>query len=375
MPKMSAGACAWSTRRAESCAAAIASIVIAVLCIFVLSRTDVVVPLAAGAAGSAVAPHLAGEETSSLAAGRSCLELASLGEWVPADGCWGHAKCVLPQWRWSPAPAQCESIFEKAPGSLCAMNLTLVGDSMVRNIFHALGHLLGGELPPQNKSLRHSDQEIRLTCGSRIRFLWRPFVSDLVCAARDVQPTEEPLVLSGGLWDALHTRNTSSYSEGIWRLREVLAAGQRSIALWMTTSAVFDEALRTPEKRTFMTDGVANTYRKEALALHPVVAAVLDVYAITAPVRRFSVDGVHYPDAVNAVAAHALARTVAAGWAPLASASSSDTHAGTNIDGFGHLWRGAALFLAASAIFAASKGHLLSKCCLSASKNVSSSGQ
>lgn len=212
----------------------------------------------------------------------------------------------------------------------------------MRNVFFALGHLINGYGTEHNASntLRHQDQHIRLVCGGLLRFLWRPFITDLLRAVHQASPTE-PLVLSGGLWDALHKRNISSYREGVDELHAALATRQ-GLNFWLTATAVHDEALQTIDKRTWMRDSIVNAYRTEAQSLHTAVTVVVDTYALTAPVRALSADGVHYPPHVYLVSAEMVAHTLVAAMPRHARNLSK----GRPPTGLGYPWRGLGMLLA-----------------------------
>lgn len=278
---------------------------------------------------------------------RSCCEWASRGEWLPMDDRTfeGTARDEL-RWTWRAAPAQCRLGIADIREELCGRKVTLAGDSVMRHIYFALAELLG-ENPAWSanaSSLRHSDQSVTLACGGQLLFLWRPFMQDLVRASQSKDEMEGLFVLGGAHWDALHVRNVSLYREGLWRLREALDSRGGLGAIWITATAVHDEALQTPDKRAFMTEAALVSYRAEAAAvLHPpVVAAVVDGYAITAPVRQRAADGVHYTLEVYLVLARALSHTLAAAAGRVLPAV---PEVGRPADGLGHVWRGAAVLL------------------------------
>lgn len=182
----------------------------------------------------------------------------------------------------------------------------------MRNIYFGFAEMLGAVVNRHNESLRHEDQAVTPhLCKGRLTFLWRPLIDDLVRAARDAARAGTPLVLSGGFWDALHTRSVTQYQERIGTLRQALSV-RPAIAVWITTTTVNDAGLVTPEKRAHMTESTVEAYRVEAQRLHSALAATVDAHAITAPVQGRTTDGVHYPDDVYDVLASALGRTLAA---------------------------------------------------------------
>ncbi|CAE8628716.1 unnamed protein product [Polarella glacialis] len=323
---------------------------------------------------------------------RACCEAAALGEWrqkdascrlqpaIRSDNEKPRPGCSLfvsprPSWHWLPTPAQCRFGARELKSRLCGgageeklPQLVLAGDSVMRQVFVALSQLLEAEEPPTvlaggpNATLKHSDQVffIRPCDGKHeggqqsrgnVTFLWRPYVDDLVGVAADASMRRQPLVLGGGLWDALHKRDVPAYRAGIVRLRQALVKREAPV-LWLRTTAVNDPALSSPEKRAFMTDEKVSPYREAALEiLRPVVTQLIDAYEATAPVRPWAADGVHYPQDVQVVLGELVVRTLSAALPP---PPRDPTAVGRPAVGLGHAWRGLAVLVLLATLLLAS---------------------
>lgn len=247
-----------------------------------------------------------------------CCNWASPGLWQQAEG-GNHAT-----WEWQASPVQCHFNTGGFRNEFCGRDVVFAGDSAVRSVYFAFAELLGEDAQPETGD-KHSDHSIarsapcnrfRPSVGGRISFLWRPFAVDLVSVAQNQSLAGSPLVLSAGMWDALHNQDhggVTSYRAEMAKLRNALA--ERSApAVWMTTTAVQDDALDSDEQRAQMTEAQLDPYRAEALVLTPATAAVLDAHKITAPEAGAgqAPDGVHYPPFVQGVLGETVARILSA---------------------------------------------------------------
>jgi len=239
-----------------------------------------------------------------------CCEQATLGIWFAEADCgFTRQMACEPQWRWRDAAPQCGFGGSLPPHSFCDHDIVLAGDSEMRNVFYAVAKELGEPVEP-DPSLRHADLLVnRRACNGRIRFLWRPFIHDLIGVAEDPSLRADHLVLSAALWDILHTRNLTAYRRGLIDVRTALAR-RSGLAIWMTTTSVKTERMLTTDKRGLIREAAIAAYRLEAELLRPALAAVVDAHAITEPMRAETLDGIHYPVHIYSVLAMALGRVL-----------------------------------------------------------------
>lgn len=173
-------------------------------------------------------------------------------------------------------------------------------------------------------------------------------MEDLVWTARDDALSDTPLVLTAGLWDALHRRNVSAYGQAAGQLRGALAE-RRAPAFWLRTTAVRDSHLQSLEKRQYMNERIVSDYRSEATVLYPSIAAVIDGYAITRPVQERTLDGIHYPEDVGRVLAQVLALVLGAA---LPRPQDAEHAIGALAEGKDFLGRGVAVLVSVAAMLA-----------------------
>jgi hypothetical protein len=176
-------------------------------------------------------------------------------------------------------------------------NVTFVGDSVVRFLFHAyVATVLDAShgVPP---GAMHAD----LREGGA-RFVWAPFAADLVGnVSRAVDAAQSSLLVFGaGPWDALHKRDPQLYRAQLQQLAAVLrraraAARRPPLFVWVEFGTLDDAKMIGESKRQFLVEAKARAFRdagEEAMAGAAACDAVLPMVAVQR--SRTTRDGVHY---------------------------------------------------------------------------------
>ena len=262
---------------------------------------------------------------------QTCANYAHEGNWVPIEPCTqdirGKAernqyindvscsKTTLFTWGWKREDSNtlCRFVYRNPKalnGALADRNVVFVGDSMVRNLYHATRRSMGIPYSDYFDSTvpKHSDFNDRVG-STNLTFKWAPFTGDLVNVLNAISssdPAPDLIVLGGGAWDRLHVfDNDPSHAELIKAVRS-LSQQMNNISLkgipvvWTIPTIIHDEALKDNDKREHMKEAQLEEFRKmqDAFGVTKAATFVLDGRAFTKERIGESYDGVHYPPAV-----------------------------------------------------------------------------
>ena len=163
---------------------------------------------------------------------RSCENAVLQGGWVPVDGCNEGSRgsgyrdydmasfgtCSAQTWGWKATSSSEHCRFARRDAKqlrkdLKHRNVTFVGDSVLRHLYHATCRQLGdASAGAYNTSMeKHSDFSRRYS-DVAMEFRWAPFVSNLTAVVDRLLASKKVpdlVVIGGGAWDRLHTYNTA----------------------------------------------------------------------------------------------------------------------------------------------------------------------
>jgi hypothetical protein len=188
-----------------------------------------------GTLGAAIGTPLQGWEMAQGLAGvstnvpRECLEGLSSGSWGGND-----------QWQWTPAGAEAEHchLHTHSAAEMSSLfrdkKVIFVGDSMVRNTFHAFIKTIEPGYTRHLTINKHEDMIYHVNgSGTTVSFKWSPYVREVANVVQTINKKngeEEAhlVVLGGGLWDALWRgsdtdfTDLTEYKQGVQRLAQAL---------------------------------------------------------------------------------------------------------------------------------------------------------
>ncbi|CAN0169434.1 unnamed protein product [Ascophyllum nodosum] len=246
----------------------------------------------------------------------ACVDLANEGMWKVESGeCHdpmeASAYCNSQEWKWVGVNDHCH-LHYMPPSEVkevlkAGRHIIVVGDSIERFVYYALIRSLAEPTPnAHNTSVeKHADFSWEASDGSgtRFEFLWAPLAHDLTNRVSTVYDGELPdvLMMGGGLWDALYSRDVEEYMEATSSLQDVVNGDHgvdQPAKMWVTMTNVVTDRLATEEKKTWLTEQNLAAYRGvlESSGLLQDVDGVIDGIKLTTGQRRESYDGVHYSD-------------------------------------------------------------------------------
>lgn len=270
----------------------------------------------------------------------TCENAVQRGVWVPANGCnegsrgtsyrnYGVASlgtCDVYTWGWKADSSLGHCRFaRREPKALLKLlrnrNVTFVGDSVLRHLYHAACRQLGDTAAGAYNTTMQKWSDFSHTYGSTaMEFRWAPFVSDLSeivdrILVQDMKP--DLLVIGGGAWDRLHKYNTS---EEKTTLQDIVATLARQLdqlteeisTTWVVPTTINTWGLMTPEKRLNIREDQMKLFREmyDDKGVTSSVSFVLDGTSFTVDRVQESYDGVHYPLAVYDGGAQILANAM-----------------------------------------------------------------
>ncbi len=265
----------------------------------------------------------------------NCKAFACEGKWVVVDECQESTRAIAYHEHGVGAFASCNSLESwgwdnQPPSSFCrfssrdskALKKTLaggrsvlfVGDSIIRNTFHAFARLIGADIDTQDEeptddedTLKHANQEVAFG-KTKLSFVWAPLASDLVEKLGDVSSNPDFvdfIVVGDGLWDCLHNHDKfESFEEDIMKVDALLneiKSSRGSGIVWMAPTTINDERLLSEEKRVHLTESKVKVYRDAGLSIMDSRGAfdlIFDSSRLTKPKIEDSYDGVHYSEKI-----------------------------------------------------------------------------
>lgn len=270
----------------------------------------------------------------------SCEEAVQRGTWVPVDGCNENSRgasyrdfgvgsmgtCSAYAWGWDAAPSSDHCRFsqrdpKRLRNALKHRNVTFVGDSNVRHLYHALCRQLGDAAAGSyNTSMEKWSDFSRQYGGATVEFRWAPYVANLTAVVEMVlQDERKPdlVVIGGGAWDRLHTFNTATEQEvmheAITILAEKLDILRTTVPVsWVVPTAINSWALTSEQKRENIREDQMDEFRLlyRDKGVHGAASFVLNGSAFTVDRVEESYDGVHYPLSVYDGGAQILANAM-----------------------------------------------------------------
>lgn len=261
---------------------------------------------------------------------RGCQDFANDGMWVPVDNCneftrgevyrdhhilslgtcSGGGQTTAWGWR-APEPwTHCRFVRRDAKTlkkTLTNRKLVFIGDSGLRNIYHAVARQMGvadaGNADPTIE--KWSDQE-RTVGKTKLVFKWAPYAPDQIKKLEELANENGPVdtvVMGGGAWDRLHKYSNDQEKKELENAAGDLASKIRNArekgipVVWEIPTTISSNALQTDEKKANIKEEQVEEIRAmyRAKGVNEAASFVLDGPAFTAERVTESYDGVHYP--------------------------------------------------------------------------------
>jgi hypothetical protein len=274
----------------------------------------------------------------------ACEANVQRGFWIPFNGCNGNFRgeayrdfgagtlgTCSPQshqfvWGWeiSPSSSHC-TIVQRSPESLLktlgTRNVTFVGDSIVRHLYHALCRQVGDHTAgAYNTTLGKWSDFSRRYGKTDLEFRWAPYLDEMGDILNHIQEgtrTPDVVVLGGGPWDRLHRFNTTKNKQLVLENARTLAQHIEALkaadvgVVWVSPTAINTWGLMTEEKRKNIRDDQIVQLRElfRELGIDDAASFVLDGRSFTHGRVQESYDGVHYPLDVYDAGAQILANS------------------------------------------------------------------
>jgi N-acetylneuraminate 9-O-acetyltransferase len=269
-----------------------------------------------------------------------CQAYVNEGSWISMDNCNEYSRgaayrehgvlslgtCAgglqTTAWGWkAPEPwMHCRFARREAKAiqkDLAHRKIVFVGDSGVRNIYHAFGRAMGvvdaGNF--NNTMEKHADHE-RTVANTKLEFKWAALAAEQVEKLKSLvgaDPNIDTVVLGGGAWDGLHAYSTEDEKQALAKTADELAKLMRQTrdsgvpVVWMTPPTINSFALSDEKKgkiREEQVEEIRALYRSKNV--NEAASFVLDGPAFTKDRVLESYDGVHYPFAVYEAGAQIL---------------------------------------------------------------------
>ena len=270
-----------------------------------------------------------------------CTHFVQRGKWISVDDCRNDmslgasyrkrqiasfAICSNPLWGWdvSPSSELCRFSYRDAKNlqhSLQRRNITFVGDSILRHLYHASCRQLGDKTAgAYNTSMeKWSDFSRQYADNVQMEFRWAPYVSNLTNVLDRIELERSPdlVVVGGGAWDRLHTYNTideqTTLDHALALLLQELDRLKDFVpVVWVVPTTINSWALTSDEKKANIREDQMVEFRElyRQKGINDAVSFVLDGTLFTAGRVEESYDGVHYPLYVYDVGAQILANAM-----------------------------------------------------------------
>ena len=201
-------------------------------------------------------------------------------------------------------------------------NITFVGDSVIRHLYHASCRQLGDvSAGAYNTSMeKWSDFSKQYGKNVKMEFRWAPYVTnltDVVDAIEAESDKPDLLVLGGGAWDRLHTYLSDSDQDALHYAVSSLAQKLKRLntempIAWVVPTTINSWALTSEAKKENIREDQIETFRElyRESGIHDAVTFVLDGPSFTSQRVAESYDGVHYPLDIYDAGAQILANAM-----------------------------------------------------------------
>jgi len=230
---------------------------------------------------------------------QECMVPLSQGSWEN-NNCDDHditrtAHCKIRSWNWDepqslPDLCKCsQTMFDSINSAVLYQNkrVVFVGDSNVRNIYHAFNAMVSDsyEFESQSTFKAHSDLHQELTNNINVDYIWAPFTHNVTVSLKDKRvSTANVIVLGAGMWDVLKLHSPNSYGPDILKLsrdipslhpkriassnnndNNILSKSLQPVVVWLSPLPVINSLLTSDEKRTYMTEENMETFRNDPI--------------------------------------------------------------------------------------------------------------
>lgn len=276
-----------------------------------------------------------------------CGSIVNRGHWIPVDGCnevargFAHRNDGIQNfatcspagagytWGWETSKPSLHCRFTQRTVKELKKNLNhkrigIVGDSMTRNLYHALCRQLGMADAGLYDAGGPKHVDITRTIDhTDVDFRWAPMATDQLQMMKDLNENAgkqdvsryDLVIIGGGAWDQLHkfvdvkdvTAHSLTVSDLVEQMKSLKNMGVPVV--WMTPTTINTPALNTPEKREHMTEEDMSNMRAvyDQLGVIKAVSFVVDGPSFSKDRVDESFDGVHYPPDVYSAGAQILA--------------------------------------------------------------------
>lgn len=202
--------------------------------------------------------------------------------------------------------------------SLAYRNVTFVGDSIVRHLYHSMCRQVGDtDAGAYNTSLGKWADYSRHYGYVDLEFRWAPYVDQMGLVLNRIQSDVHPdvVVVGGGPWDKLHRYNSTEdrtlVDANITILKDQMEAlrDAKISVVWVVPTTMNSWGLMTPQKREAIREEQIDWFRQHfrEKGINAAASFVLDGQSFTKERVGESYDGVHYPLSVYDAGAQVLA--------------------------------------------------------------------
>lgn len=270
-----------------------------------------------------------------------CHQFVNDGLWVPMDNCnefsrgsayREHSVMSLGTcsggtqtmaWGWKePDPATHCRFARREPKALKKTlnhrKLVFVGDSGIRNLYHAVSSQMGVKGAGNvNTTIAKWSDQARTVAKTDLEFKWAPYATDQVKKLKELvagKSTIDTIIMGGGAWDRLHKYGSDADKNEFLGAVDELAKQIRNAreqgypVVWTIPTIINSDALQTDEKRAnikeHQIEEIRQLYRNKKV--NDAASFVLDGQAFSEGRSSESYDGVHYPFEVYEAGAQIL---------------------------------------------------------------------
>jgi len=278
----------------------------------------------------------------------NCAIYANNGQWVPINVCNEGEKGIFERdfsistygnscgagilseqtmvWGWKKTQSDSLCRFKSYDPQLLQKqlnhrSLVFIGDSMVRNFYHAICRAMGEKEAGIYDATIPKHSDITKIFGStKLEYKWAPLAVDQLDKLKEYKNVPEAdapdlIFVGGGAWDRLHVWATDEDQESLKVAVRKLSHELENMKLrgipstWMTPTTINTNALNHEEKRAQMSEEGLQEMRQlyAELGVLASVSFVLDGQSFTQERVDESYDGIHYPPQIYDAGAQILA--------------------------------------------------------------------